>query len=108
VDFNQQGAQLQASFAVDVTTNLLQYDVVLAAGNRAGIHAVTLLIDDDEEEGLELNAPVALNLMGPGRRQASGRHFMSAELRRAFAGGRVYLKVFGDSLPDSGAPRLLQ
>ena len=69
-------------------------------------------IDEEErEEGeaaLKLNDPIVLNLMGPEMEDASGSYFMSGAIRSAFAEGRLYMKVFADLLPVTGATQLLQ
>jgi len=101
VSFDQQGAILESRFEFDLPSNLLTYQVSLATDNRAEIYAVTLVID--AEQGDELNDPIVLNLMGPETDESSGTYFMSPQFRQAYAQERVYLKVFADVFPVTGA-----
>ena len=104
--FNRQGAVFDASLEFDVVRNLFSYELVLAASNQAEIYAVTVVIDASDSQ--ELNDPVVLNLLGPEMQAAEGEYFMTRAFREAFAEGRLYLKVFADQLPVSGAPQLIQ
>ena len=101
VSFAESGIRVSGTLVAEVTTNLLRYDITAdtAAGNA--IYAATLIIDADSAFGL--TDPVVLNLLGPQRAAAQGQHFMSPALRQALQQQRVYLKVFGSSLPVAGA-----
>lgn len=100
LDFNAAGIRVQGTITVDVTTNALHYNVSASAENGTELYAATLIIDDDSAFGL--TDPVVLNLLGPQRRTATGDHYMSPDLREALQEQRVYLKVFGSSLPREG------
>ena len=56
----------------------------------------------------ELNEPIVLNLLPPDTDAATGSHYMSSEFRMAVEERRLYLKVFGVSLPSAGAVQLLE
>lgn len=105
VDFTQSGIGVQGTITVDVTTNMLQFDVTSAVTIGSELYAAALIIDTDSST--ELTDPIVLNLLGPQRRVASGEHYMSSQLREAVQEQRVYLKVFGNSLPREGATSLL-
>jgi len=103
--FNQGGVSLRGQFQYDQLANTLGYEVTSNPQASVEIHALTLMIDD---EGRGLSDPLILNLMGPQQQQSSGSWFMSPQFRQAFAEGRVYLKVFGDSLPAAGVSQILR
>lgn len=100
LNFNAEGIRVQGTITVDVTTNELLFEVNASADNGAELYAATLIVDDDSAFGL--TDPVVLNLLGPQRQSATGEHYMSTELREALQEQRVYLKVFGSSLPREG------
>ena len=106
LEFDRQGAVFAAGFEFDIVRNLFSYNLVIAASNQAEIYAVTVVIDDSDTQ--ELNDPVVLNLLGPEMQAAAGEYFMTRAFREAFVEGRLYLKVFADQLPISGAPQLIQ
>ena len=100
LNFSAAGISVQGTITVEVTTNLLQFAVTGAATAGNELYAATLIIDADS--AFELTDPSVLNLLGPQRSAASGEHYMSANLREAMQAQRVYLKVFGSSLPREG------
>ena len=106
MNFSAAGISVQGTITVDVTTNELQYAVSANIDNGAELYAATLIIDDESAFGL--TDPIVLNLLGPQRSNGSGTHYMSPGLREALRQGRVYLKVFGSSLPREGATLQLQ
>lgn len=101
VDFTQAGIVVQGTITVDVTTNLLHFEITAAVSAGSELYAATLIIDDDSTVGL--TDPIVLNMLGPQDRVASGEHYLSSSLREALMEQRVYLKVFGNSLPRAGA-----
>ena len=101
VTFSQSGITVRGTITVDVTTNLLHYDVTAYTESAAELYAATLIIDEDSAFGL--TDPVVVNLLGPQRTAASGEYFMTPDLRTALQELRVYLKVFGSTLPREGA-----
>lgn len=101
VNFSAAGISVQGTITVDVTTNELHYAVMANTTNGAELYAATLMVDD--ESVLGLTDPIVLNLLGPQRSNGSGSHYMSPGLREALGQDRVYLKVFGSSLPREGA-----
>lgn len=101
LNFAEAGINVQGTITVDVTTNNLHFDVTADVTTGNELYAATLIIDDDSAFGL--TDPIVLNLLGPQRRAASGDHYMSPNLREALQQQRVYLKVFGSSLPREGA-----
>lgn len=105
LQFNQLGAALIIDFNYSATTNTFSYYARLDPDNSVEVFAATLVIDT--EEGAELHDPVVLNLLGPDSEEAVGEFFMSADFREAFEQDRLYLKVFADSLPFTGATQKL-
>ena len=112
--FSRPPLRVEASFEFNIVTNLFGFEVSkeqsgvergLQRGAQA-ITAVTLVVDSNGDG--ELNEPIVLNLLPPDVGTATGSHFMSAEFRQAVEEGRLYLKVFGDSLPSAGAVQLLE
>ncbi|NKB35114.1 MAG: amidase [Pseudomonadales bacterium] len=101
LQFNQLGASLIIDFNYSVITNSFSYYIRLGSENNGEVFAATLVIDT--EEGVELNDPIVLNLLGPDSDEAVGEFFMSGEFREAYEQERLYLKVFADSLPVTGA-----
>jgi hypothetical protein len=106
MEFDRQQTVLQARFEVDITRNSFRYELMLDAANRAEVYAVTLSIDADQDQ--ELNDPIVLNLMGPAVQRSSGEQFMSGAFRAALSEGRLYVKVFADLLPITGATQRIQ
>ena len=84
---------------------MFSFRVTQNPDNDAEIFAVTLIIDT--EEGIDLNEPIVLNLMGPNIKQASGEYFMSEEFREAYNQNRLFLKVFADSTSVTGSTQQL-
>lgn len=100
IDFNQAGIRVQGSLAVDFTTNQLQADLTLTAAAGSEVHAVTVVIADDNTP--DASDPVVYNLSGPARSDASSTHVMTPAFRAAYTEQRVYIKVFASSLPATG------
>jgi hypothetical protein len=46
--------------------------------------------------------------MGPAVQRSSGEQFMSGAFRAALSEGRLYVKVFADLLPITGATQRIQ
>lgn len=104
--FSRASLRVEASFEYSAVTNLFDFQVSKEQAQGQAITAVTLVVDANGDG--ELNEPVVLNLLPPDAVAASGSHFMSAEFRQAVEQRRLYLKVFGDSLPSAGAVQLLE
>ncbi|PCI79547.1 MAG: glutamyl-tRNA amidotransferase [SAR86 cluster bacterium] len=104
--FSRALLRVEASFEFDAVTNLFEFQVNKEQTQGQAITAVTLVVDSDGDGNL--TEPVVLNLLPPDVIAATGSHFMSAEFREAVEQGRLYLKVFGDSLPSAGAVQLLE
>lgn len=100
LNFADGGIRVQGTITVDVTTNELHYAVNANTDNGAELYAATLIVDG---ELAGLTDPIVLNLLGPQRSNGSGSHYMNPVLREALQEERVYLKVFGSSLPREGA-----
>ena len=104
--FSQPPLRVEASFEFSVVTNLFIFEVSKEQSQGQTITAVTLVVDSNDDG--ELNEPIVLNLLPPDVGVATGSHFMSSDFRQAVEGGRLYLKVFGDSLPSAGAAQLIE
>ena len=104
--FSQPPLRVEASFEFSVVTNLFIFEVSKEQSQGQTITAVTLVVDSNDDG--ELNEPIVLNLLPPDVGLATGSHFMSSDFRQAVEGGRLYLKVFGDSLPSAGAAQLIE
>jgi len=104
--FSRGSLRVEASFEFSAVTNLFDFQVSKERAEGQEITAVTLVVDSNGDG--ELNEPVVLNLLPPDVIAATGSHFMSAEFRQAVEQRRLYLKVFGDSLPSAGAVQLLE
>lgn len=104
--FSRPSLRVEASFEFSAVTNLFDFEVSKEQSDGQEIAAVTLVIDSNGD-GV-LTEPVVLNLLPPDVTAATGSHFMSAEFRLAVEERRLYLKVFGDSLPSVGAVQLLE
>ena len=104
--FERSSIQLWAEFEFDVLTNLFHFDIRKEPGGSGVVHAVTLVIDRDEDG--DAQDPIVLNLLPPNTNAAQGDHFMSAQFRDAVVDRRVYLKVFADSFPRTGVAQLLE
>jgi Asp-tRNA(Asn)/Glu-tRNA(Gln) amidotransferase A subunit family amidase len=104
--FSRGPLRVEASFEFNAVTNLFDFQVSKESAEGQEITAVTLVVDSNGDG--ELNEPVVLNLLPPDVIAATGSHFMSAEFRQAVEQRRLYLKVFGDSLPSAGAVQLLE
>jgi hypothetical protein len=106
LSFNRQDIAVQARFEFDITRNMFLYELALTDNSGGEVYAVTLSME--EEAGQQLNGPIVLNLMGPDVDRAAGEYFMSPEFREAFNEGRLFLKVFADTLPVSGASQRIE
>ncbi|GJM13780.1 MAG: amidase [Pseudohongiella sp.] len=104
--FSQPPMLVEASFEYDATSNLFTFELAKEQSEDQQISAVALVIDANDDG--EVREPVVLSLLPPGADEATGSHFMSAEFRSAVQQGRLYLKVFGESLPRSGAVQLIE
>lgn len=104
--FSRPPLRVQARFEYSAVTNLFDFQVSKEQAQGQAVTAVTLVIDSNGDG--ELNEPIVLNLLPPDVSEATGSHFMSAEFRQAVEEQRLYLKVFGDSLPRAGAVQLLE
>ena len=104
--FSQPPLRVEASFEFSVVTNLFIFEVSKEQSQGQTITAVKLVVDSNDDG--ELNEPIVLNLLPPDVGVATGSHFMSSDFRQAVEGGRLYLKVFGDSLPSAGAAQLIE
>lgn len=104
--FSQPPLLVEASFEFNAVTNLFEFQVSKEQVAGQAITAVTLVVDSNGDG--DLLEPIVLNLLSPDVVVASGSHFMSAEFRQAVEERRLYLKVFGDSLPSAGAVQLLE
>ena len=104
--FSQPPLRVEASFEFSVVTNLFIFEVSKEQSQGQTITAVMLVVDSNDDG--ELNEPIVLNLLPPDVGVATGSHFMSSDFRQAVEGGRLYLKVFGDSLPSAGAAQLIE
>ncbi|MFT4816269.1 MAG: amidase [Pseudohongiellaceae bacterium] len=108
--FSRGSLRVEARFEYSTVTNLFEFQVSKGqAGERAqgqAITAVTLVVDSNGDG--ELNEPIVLNLLPPDADAATGSHYMSSEFRLAVEEKRLYLKVFGVSLPSAGAVQLLE
>jgi Asp-tRNA(Asn)/Glu-tRNA(Gln) amidotransferase A subunit family amidase len=106
LSFAAQGAILEGEFEYDLPSNELRYNVRLGNESSAEVYAVTLMIDDEENAGLD--EPLVYNLMGPDRTEASGSVFMSPAFRAAYDEDRVYLKVFASGMDVGGVAQRLK
>jgi hypothetical protein len=104
--FSRPPLRVEASFEFSTVTNLFIYEVSKEQSQGQTIAAVTLVVDSNGDG--ELNEPIVLNLLPPGAGAATGSHFMSSQFRQAVEERRLYLKVFGNSLPSAGAAQLLE
>jgi amidase len=104
--FSRPPLRVEASFEFSAVTNLFIYEVSKEQSQGQTIAAVTLVVDSNGDG--ELNEPIVLNLLPPGAGAATGSHFMSSQFRQAVEERRLYLKVFGNSLPSAGAAQLLE
>ena len=108
--FSRGSLHVGARFEYSAVTNRIEFQVSkeqtgeLAQGQA--ITAVTLVVDSNGDG--ELNEPIVLNLLPPDTDAATGSHYMSSEFRMAVEERRLYLKVFGVSLPSAGAVQLLE
>lgn len=97
---SQGQVDLQIEISFDPVSNRLDWSLESGAQHQADVHAVTLMIDNEETYGL--NDPVVVNLMSPQQDSSQGEYFMSPAFRQGFLEGRVYFRVFADGLPASG------
>lgn len=104
--FSRPSLRVEASFETSAVTNLFGFDVSKEESEGHVITAVTLVVDSNGDG--ELNEPIVLNLLPPDADAATGSHYMSPEFRMAVEEKRLYLKVFGVSLPSAGAVQLLE
>ena len=72
--------------------------------NLRDLFAVTLSVMSSEDEP----SATMLNLVGPMTDQTSGEWFMSPKVATAFQEQKLYMRVFGDSLPVEGKAILLR
>jgi len=111
IDFlmNTPNIEISGLFSVDITSNLLRYEVAVNSADNAGLHALTLAVGNANagNPGPRLES-VSHNLLGPGRSSGDGEIFMSPELRLALAERRLYVRAFAGGLPVSGISALLQ
>ena len=104
--FSRGSLRVEVRFEYSTVTNLFEFQVSKGLVGGQAITAVTLVADSNGDG--ELNEPIVLNLLPPDADAATGSHYMSSEFRLAFKEGRLYLKVFGVSLPSAGAVQLLE
>jgi Asp-tRNA(Asn)/Glu-tRNA(Gln) amidotransferase A subunit family amidase len=104
--FSRGSLRVEVRFEYSTVTNLFEFQVSKGLAGEQAITAVTLVIDSNGDG--ELNEPIVLNLLPPDVDAATGSHYMSSEFRMAFEERRLYLKVFGVSLPSAGAVQLLE
>jgi len=100
IDFDSAGARLQGQLEMDVTTNLLRYELAIPEDSQAEIFAAALSIDSEDDSGRV--GPIVLNLFGPNQTRTVGEYFMSREVRQAFANESILLRVFGKDFPVEG------
>ena len=106
LSLNRPPLLVEAHFEYSVVTNYFSFQVSREIADGAVNTVVTLAIDSDGNG--EVSEPVVLNLLPPGVDSATGSHYMSTEFREALEERRVYLKVFGASLPRAGVLQLLE
>ena len=104
--FSRGSLRVEVRFEYSTVTNLFEFQVSKGLSGGQAITAVTLVVDSNGDG--ELNEPIVLNLLPPDADAATGSHYMSSEFRMAFEERRLYLKVFGVSLPSAGAVQLLE
>ena len=104
--FSRGSLRVEVRFEYSTVTNLFEFQVSKGLTGEQAITAVTLVVDSNGDG--ELNEPIVLNLLPPDADAATGSHYMSSEFRMAFEERRLYLKVFGVSLPSAGAVQLLE
>ena len=104
--FSRGSLRVELRFEYSTVTNLFEFQVSKGLSGGQAITAVTLVVDSNGDG--ELNEPIVLNLLPPDADAATGSHYMSSEFRMAFEERRLYLKVFGVSLPSAGAVQLLE
>lgn len=104
--FSQSSLHVEARFEISIVTNQFNFDVSKFQEEEQVITAVTLVIDSNGDGVLD--EPIVLNLLPPETETATGSHFMSAEFRLAVEQERLYIKIFGDTLPRAGAVSLLK
>jgi amidase len=106
VSFDEAGLELEAVFEFYPTRNELRFTVVRNASSSAQLHAVTLVIIEDE--GGEASGVTVHNLLAPAGLRATGSYYMSAAFRQAFEQDRVGIRVFAEGLPPGGVIRSLR
>lgn len=104
--FSRGSLRVEARFEYSTVTNLFEFQVSKGLEGEQVITAVTLVVDSNGDG--EVNEPIVLNLLPPDADAATGSHYMSSEFRMALEERRLYLKVFGVSLPSAGAVQLLE
>ena len=104
--FSRGSLRVEVRFEYSTVTNLFEFQVSKGLAGGQAITAVTLVVDSNGDG--ELNEPIVLNLLPPDAEAATGSHYMSSEFRMAVEERRLYLKVFGVSLPSAGAVQLLE
>lgn len=102
LDFDSAGVQIHSDFNFDLLSNTLRYQIAVSEESRGEIFAVTLVIEDENQQGDDTITPVVLNLLGPEQSSRQGEYFMSAQFREAFAARKVSMKVFAEPLPRTG------
>jgi amidase len=104
--FSRGSLRVEVRFEYSTVTNLFEFQVSKGLAGEQEITAVTLVVDSNGDG--EPNEPIVLNLLPPDADAATGSHYMSSEFRMAVEERRLYLKVFGVSLPSAGAVQLLE
>ncbi len=102
---NEGNIRLEANLSFEIDTNLLRYQVLNSSPELGDLYALTLLIDDDDIAGP--NDPIANNLIGPATASAEGDIFASPALRQAITENKLYFRVFGQGVPESGVTGLV-
>ncbi len=92
------GASAVVRFAFDITTNTLEYGLVVSGVAPSDVHAVNIHLADEGSDG-----SVVRQLSPPGTATASGQFSLTLPEREALLEGRLYLVVYTREYPTGAA-----
>ena len=92
------GASALAQFALDITTNTLEYELVVSGVAANDIYAVNIHLADEGNDG-----SVVRRLAPPGSATGAGRFSLTVPEREALLDSRLYLVVYTREHPTGAA-----
>lgn len=96
----QNELSIGGSFSYNQTARTLSFEIRNSTASKDTPYAVTLIVDEDPLG--ELNEPITANLAVPGESSSRGELFVHSDFHKAISEGRVFVRVFAQSLPASG------